>query len=287
MKENRLRKGKLWKSIAGVFLILILMVVAAAFYVNAKSKPMLSERIKEAVSNSSGKLYKLDFEDIHLNVITGTAVLDGVSLTPNLPVFKTLKERKRAPTHLFNIKLASLKLQGVGIYNTYSKKDLDINSILLDKPSINMIYNKVLKQADTVKIEHSLYEQMSKILKSIRVHNIRILNADFDYISGATGLILNSVKHLNVNINDFLLDSSSQHDPKRFYYTKDVSFELAGYESLTKDKMYTLKIDTIVGSATGHTVRVQGMKMIPMYPELAFSRKNKTQKIGTTFLLSI
>jgi hypothetical protein len=39
-----------------------------------------------------------------------------------------------------------------------------------------------------------------------------------------------------------------------------------------------MKVDTITGSAIGKTVHVKGFKMIPMYPEIQFSKMLKTQK---------
>ena len=53
---------------------------------------------------------------------------------------------------------------------------------------------------------------------------------------------------------------------------------MAGYHSLSKDKLYTMKVDTITGSAKEKTIRIKGVRVIPMYPDLAFSRKLKTQK---------
>jgi hypothetical protein len=278
MKENSRRKSRSWIWVAAVFFVLLLVIGTVTVYINKKWKPLLTQELKAEISNSSNHLYQLNFKDLRLNVITGTAVLDSVSLTPDLKVFEKLKKMRIAPTHLFNIKLASLKVNRIAIYDAYFKKDLKIASIVLDRPSINMIYNKVSRQKDSVNVERDLYQQISKTLKSVSVSKIRVINADFDYVSGATGLILNAVKHLNINVDDFLVDSVSRHDPKRFYYAKDASFELAGYESLTKDKMYTLKVDTVTGSATGQSIRVKGFRLIPMYADIAFSNKYKFQK---------
>jgi len=278
MVEKRSLTKKILKWTAGIFLFIVVLIGAAAIYINAKWKPVLTQKIKEGVYNASAHLYKIDFKDIRLNLIAGSVTVDSVLLLPDTTTFDSLKKVNKAPTHLFQFKLASLNLSGVGIYDAYFKKTVDVKSIVLDKPSINIIFHKVKRQVDTANVEKTLYEQISKTLKSIQVHRIRIIDADADYINGFNGIKLNSVKHLNVNVDDFLLDSLSQHDKSRFYYAKDASFELAGYRSISKDKMYTMKVDTIVGSATGQTLRIKGLKMIPMYPDLKFSRINKVQK---------
>ena len=104
-----------------------------------------------------------------------------------------------------------------------------------------MVYNKVPKRTDTVKDERTLYQQISKSLNSISVNDIKVIDADFDYYNGLKKL--NSVKHLSINVKDVLIDSASQYDTTRVFHTKDIAFALSGYSALSKDKMYTTKVD--------------------------------------------
>ena len=270
-------KYKLLKWIVGIFAVLILIVGSAALYFSAKWKPLLTEKIKDGVYNSSQELYRIDFQDIRLNLITGSAVLDSVTLTPDTAVFNKLKALELAPSNLFQIKLARLQLSRIGILTAYFKKQIAMNSIIMEQPSINMIHYKVVKKIGA-NDKRSLYDQISKSLKSIHVKNIKIIDADFDYINGATSKPLNSIKHLNINVKDLLVDSLSQFDTTRFYYTKDINFELTGYRSTGKDKMYAIKIDTIAGSVKNKAIRIKGLQMIPLYPDLTFTRKYKYGK---------
>jgi hypothetical protein len=271
-------KHKVLKWIGGILLLLILIAGVVAVYLNSKWKPLLTEKIKEGVFEGSKHLYRIDFQDIRINILTGTAVLDSVSLNPDTVVFNQLKTLGRAPVHLFQLKLHKLRLNRIGVLTAYFDKKIEMNSIVLDHPSINVTRYQVPKTADTAKDRRTLYQLISKTLSSVHVKSIKIVDADFDYINGRTLKPLNSVKHLTVNVSDLLIDSLSQFDSTRFYYTRDIAFVLTGYRSLGKDKMYTMKIDTIAGSAADRSVRVKGFQMIPMYPELPFSRKYKYGK---------
>ncbi|RNL50665.1 AsmA family protein [Pedobacter jejuensis] len=273
------KTNKLWIWIGSIFGAIILILAFAAMFINARWKPVLTEKIKQGVYNGSNHLYKIDFKSININVITGSLALRDVTLTPDTMVFDSLKAQKKAPAHIFELKLKKLQVTRVGILTAYFKKLVIIKEIRLDKPSINMIFNKVPKNTDTVKVEKSLYDQISKTFKSIRVGAIKIVDADFDYINkSAVKKTKNSIKHLDITVKDFLLDSLSGKDTTRFYYTKDISFQLAGYKSTTKDKMYTMKIDTISGSAASKKITIKGFKLTPLYPELTFARKYKIQK---------
>jgi hypothetical protein len=272
------KKKKLLKWIAGSLLALFVIVIASAVYIAAKWKPFLTEKIKTGVYEASDHLYNIDFTDLNLNVLTGTVSMESVKLYPDTSVFHALRRKDLAPVHLFEIKLDELKLTRISILEAYFKKRINMNAIVLDHPSINMLRFDVKPQPDTVKTGTNLYQKISKSLESVHIRSIKVLNADFDYIRGENGTVLNAVKQLNVSITDVLIDSVSQHDKERFYYSKDVAFELIGYKSLSKDKMYTINVDTLTGFANKGDFRLKGVQMIPMYPDLTFSRKYKTQR---------
>lgn len=271
-------KRKLLKWIAGSLIALLVIVVTSAIYLAAKWKPFLTEKIKTGVYEASDHLYRVDFKDLNLNVLTGTVSMNTVRLYPDTSVFHALEKKDLAPVHLFEVKLDELKLTRISILDAYFKKRIDMNAIVLDHPSINMLRFNVKPQTDTVKTATNLYQQISKSLESVHIRSVKVLNADFDYIRGETGVVMNAVKKLNISITDVLIDSVSQFDKQRFYYSKDVAFELIGYESLSKDKMYTLKVDTLRGFANNGHIKLKGFQMIPMYPDLEFSRKYKTQR---------
>ncbi|MBB6237361.1 hypothetical protein HDC90_001982 [Pedobacter sp. AK013] len=272
-------RTKIWAWIGSIFGILILIVAFGAMFLSARWKPILTEKIKAGVYNGSHHLYRIDFKSINLNIITGSLALRDVTLIPDTSVFDSLKKKQLAPAHTFELKLKKLQISRVGILTAYFKKQIDVNEILLQQPSINMFFNKVDRKPDTIKDEKSLYEQVSKIFKSVHVKSIKIVDADFDYINKtAAKKVKNSIKHLDININDFLLDSLSGNDTTRFYYMKDASFQIAGYKSVTKDKMYAMKVDTIRGSTASKKITVKGFKLTPLYDELTFARKYNIQK---------
>ncbi|KQS41149.1 hypothetical protein [Pedobacter sp. Leaf194] len=272
-------KNRFWLWVAGILGGLILILSFAAMFISARWKPILTEKIKAAVYDGSHHLYRIDFKSINLNVVTGSLALRDVTLMPDTLVFDSLKKQRLAPVHTFELKLKKLQISRVGILTAYFKKRVDVKEIRLDKPSINMIFNNVPKERDTVKPEKTLYEQISKSFKSIEVQSVKIVDADFDYINkSGPKKTKNSIKHLDITVKNFLLDSLSGKDTTRFYYTKDISFQLAGYKSTTKDKMYLMKVDTIAGSSASKKITVKGLKLTPLYPELTFARKYKTQK---------
>lgn len=254
-----------------------LILGSGAIYFAVKWKPRVTKKIKEVVANNSRQLYKIDFKDIHINLLLGRVTLDSVKLTPDTAVFSMLRKYQLAPANLFEVELAHLKFTGIEILTAYFKREIALSAIVLERPSVRVLHYDVPKRK-TVEDQPTLYQQLSQSIKALRIGQIKVADADVDYVNGADGKKLNTLKKLNVNVRDFVVDAFSQYDTTRFYYTKSVSFELLGYKSLSKDKMYTLKIDTLRGTTTGGVLEIKNFKMVPMFPDLEFSRKYKTQK---------
>jgi hypothetical protein len=274
MKQAQAGKRTWWKWIGGILAILIVIGVGLGLYLNARWKPILSQKLKDGVYNRSFNLYKLDFKDISINLLTGSIELQDVSLVPDTSVYNQFRKLRVAPANIFEVKLERLQLNRVALLTAYFKREVEIKSIVLENPSINVTHYKVEKLPEELeKEDQTFYDLISNRVKSIDVKRIKIIDADFDYINGDNLKKIHSVKHLSINVNDFLLDSVSQFDTTRYYYAKDIGFELTGYKSISKDKMYTIKVDTIRGSALHKSIDITGVQMIPMYPDLAFSRK--------------
>jgi hypothetical protein len=270
------KKKKILIRFAIIFASIFVLITIGLIILSAKWKPVLSQKIKEGVYNGSKHLYKIDFKSLNLNVLTGSASLGYVTLIPDSNVLDSLKAINQAPANVLEINLKKLEVKHVGILTAYFKKRIDIKTIILEKPSINVIFNKVKKQENEDK---TLYQSISKSLKSIHIKEIKIKDADVDYINKSkVKTTKNSLKHLNISIKDFLLDSLSHQDTTRFYLTKDIIFDIAGYNSITKDKMYKMTIDSISGSIKTKKITISNFKLQPLFKELEFARKYQVQK---------
>ena len=276
MKIQKKRSLNLLKWIGLIFLGLFLLLSLAALYLSQRWKPLLREKIIAGVQEASGGLYHIDFRDMHLNLLRGSVTFDSLQLRPDTGVYQLLQSRYRAPVHLFSLRMANLKISRIQLLKAYFHKELVLNTISLNRPSIDMIYHKVRQQPDTAKAGKTLYELISPTLKTIQAQHIRISDADFDYYVGAKKR--QAIQHLDINFRDILIDSLSQYDSTRVLYAKDIGFELKGYRSTTKDNLYRLSVDTLNGSLNARTLRLRHLKLQPLYPDLSFSRKFATQK---------
>ncbi|RZK50861.1 MAG: DUF748 domain-containing protein [Pedobacter sp.] len=256
--------------------IIVLLMIGFALYVQSQWKPMIKDKIGSAIINASDSLYRINYTDIDLNILTGTVSLHQAQLIPDSMRYERLKLIKRAPTHLFRIKTKRLQINRAQLLNAYFKQTIKLKRIALVEPKIWMYYTKVGRMVDTNTTQKSLFEMIAPSLKFIQVGEVRIQDADFEYYNGKR--LANKINHLNIAINDILIDSAAQFDTTRVGYAKAIAFNLGNYESLSKDKRYKIRLDSVNGNIITKQVLVKGFKLIPQLSDLAFSRQFKVQK---------
>ena len=106
--KNKSGKYRLRKWVIAVLVLLILIGAGVAF-LTARLEPILSQKLKDGVYNRSFQLYKLDFKNMDINPLTGSASLHEVSLIPDTAVYSQLKALKLAPANIFQVKVQELQ----------------------------------------------------------------------------------------------------------------------------------------------------------------------------------
>lgn len=260
-----------------VSLIILIVLLGASVYIHYRLKPFLTKKIKQAVTDSTKGLYKIDFADIHVNILKGSLGFDSLSLVPDTSVVALLRKKDEAPKHLFLLELEALSFQDISFRNIYFDRKLNMSSVVIYKPHITIIYNdfKTREEDDEKK---TAYQQISKFLRSVTISDIIFNEADIKYIDKSSEKSqTRTFKGLNIIVTDLKIDSASQFDKSRFYYAKNIKLNLKDHKFITKDGLYTISIEDISSSTSGRNLRLSKFRVRPNYPEMEFSRKFKTQ----------
>ena len=266
------------------FLILITFISGLAIYLNYYWKPIITQRIKETVYQSSDGLYRIDFDNVRMNFVTGRMHILNIRFTPDTLVYNEMKRDSIAPRHLYTVALAELILKRINPWKVYFDKDLEIGSIEIDHPSLELNFTDLKNNNGTLKEnKRTAYQRLAPYLKSIKIGDVIFKNADFKYIDHSlNGKNVTALKGLYIKISDLLIDSVSQFDSSRLYYTRDIYAELMGYNTITLDKNYSIQIKEFRASTAGAYVRMNGIRVTPNFGEMEFSRRFKFQKARYT-----
>lgn len=235
-------------------------------------KPYLQEELKDLVLKASDSLYHIQYSDFDLNITTGDATLKDFKLVPDTTVYKKLVALQKAPDNLFILSVKKLSIKNIGARKAYKEKILDIDNISIDKPALTII-NKRFAFNDTVKVgkPKSPYQMIKKVFRQLHIDSIALKDISLNYINKSNAMEKRtSLKHLNINISDIVIDSLSSHDTSRFYYTKGVEVRIFDYKIATPDSLYKASIDQIYFSTAKRMMLLDGVSFLPRFNKTAF-----------------
>ncbi|WP_293311608.1 hypothetical protein [Pedobacter sp. UBA5917] len=274
MPDTKRYRYKVFKWIAGILLGIFILLAGITWFLNVKSRPILTDRIKTLLYKSTDSLYTISFTTVSTNVVTGNATLQNVKITPDTNRFKQLIALKRAPNNLYTISLKKLVVKRFHPLTLYRERKLQIEEVIFDKPEISMVNQQfAFNEGRAPRPINSPYDIISKNLKEFSIKSIRFRDVSFKYVNkNVPNSVPFDIDDLNITLTDLLVDSTSAEDPKRFYLLKDIVINLNNYVYHTPDKMYDIKLDKLDFRATTGKLRVNSFALVPQYDEMKFGK---------------
>jgi len=274
MSETKRHRYKLLKWIVVTIFIVFALLAGLAWFLNLKSQPMLTARIKTLLYKSTDSLYTISFSKVSTNILTGSATLHDVKIIPDTNRFNELIVLKRAPNNLYRVSLKKLQVKHFHPFTLYKDQKLQLGEVVFDNPEVLMM-NRQFEFNDNrpPRPVKSPYAIISKNLKEFSIRKILFKDVSFKYINKNH---LHSkpfaVDDLNITLTDLLIDSTSADDPTRFYLLKDVIINLKNYTYPTPDQMYNIKLSQLDFRASTGKLRVNKFIVEPLYDEMKFGQ---------------
>ncbi len=239
-------------------------------------KPLLEQQLKNAVIKATDSLYTITYKSIDVNPITGNLKVIDFKLSPNALVYKKLEHRQKAPNNLFQLSVDKLIIKNANAKKAVADKKLQIEEIIIAHPQLT-ITNKRQSYNDTltkVKNNKTLFQLIKNIFKEVQVGKIALNNIYFTHINTSNQKTKKTaIKNLNISIADVLVDSLSQTDASRLYYTKSIDIKLLDYKIATPDSLYFVTIDSLDFSSSKNRLAVSQLTLQPRLSKIAFYRK--------------
>ncbi|MXV17544.1 hypothetical protein [Hufsiella ginkgonis] len=277
METKKRRRSRIWGWILGSVLFIVAVLAGIAWYLSREWKPLLGQQMKELVLASSDSLYHIEYDSFDINLVTGNASITNFRLLSDTSVYLRMVANQEAPDNLYELRVKSLMLRNFHPKLLYQQKKLNINSIVIDNPSL-AITNKRQPYNDTVPVHKgkpkTMYQMISKVFKEVKIGGINLKNIDFTFINRSNQPAKqNSVRNLNINISDILIDSLSETDKSRLYHTRNVDLLMTDYRIATPDSLYYLNFKNMAFSTSGRRLRFDRIDLQPRYKTAEFYRR--------------
>lgn len=274
-----------WKWVLIIFFLLIIILLSALWYYSQNWKPIIEEKLKEVVHNSTGGLYTLKYDDLDLNIGLGHATLWNAELTPDSIVYRQQVAAKQAPNNRYHISVKALKVRSFNLMDVLSKRKLNIRTIEFEEPKIHLIaeyhtYNDTVSDHP----QKTLYDNVKGIFSAINVKKIKIDGVKFLYSKVEAGHRSEiSLDEVNINVHDVLVDETSLSDSTRLYYTKMVDVQIPGFEYNLPDGFYKAKFDNLRINTRDQNILMTKVFYGPKMSKSAFFRQ-KNQNVTMAVL---
>lgn len=263
----------IWKWTLGILGGLLLLILAAGWYLSRHWKPLLDAQIKEVVLSATDSLYRVEYEDLSLNLFTGSARLKNFRLISDTAVYARLENQMKAPDNRFEATVALLRVRGLDIRKAVFSKEMDISGILVDTPRV-ILTNKYHLYNDTIVQEQVDDAGFLGALKAIRIGTVGIsgIHFTFDKLEDSAKT-RNEFKNVQLRVDDILIDSAARKDPSRFFYTRSIALDMGGYHLEIPDSHYNLAFDSLYIRTDQQKLVLQGLKYAPRISKQEFYRE--------------
>ncbi len=237
-------------------------------------KPLLSSRIKEAILTSTNGLYQIDFKDIQYSPMTGNAEIRAVTWMADSMLFDKLRNEEKLPNNVFKCKVEEIKLTGLKPWTIIFSKKLNINTILVKNPLIEILHEKhAYNNSNKAKTP---YQTISKFVESFSVDKINLENIGLTYtnLSKSKRTKSSRIASLDLEISNLLIDSLSHKDTARFYYTKECIIKLKKLELPSADSLNTFSLNMLVFSSENRTLTIEKLAFQPHYKPFEYGNRS-------------
>ncbi|QEC69972.1 hypothetical protein FRZ67_22720 [Panacibacter ginsenosidivorans] len=260
-----------------IILISVIIVISGALlYLKFRSstdfEPLIKAKLQQLVKDGSNGLYRLDVERINVEVLDQQIVVLNASLNIDSARLIQLDKQQQAPNDIYKIAFKNLVIEGIGPDDLLKKKNIDLNTFYIKDPVVEIFhqkrdYNYVPPDTTT------LYKKIANQIGHFSVKQLLVQNVDFKYHNISKENKLTHLKNVTVNLNEILIDSTTQIDSTRFLYAKNANIILKDYEVITSDSLYNFHIDSFSLNASSHFLDATGLSLKPRGKKENFSQK--------------
>jgi hypothetical protein len=206
-----------------IFIVIVVGAIAGYIYWQQNKKRIIREAIESAIQNKTDSLYYIHYDSSRIDEIGGNASFYNVSLQSDSMQKKILESTDSLPNALYFITVNEVRASGVDIAGLLQNTNVAAGKILLYKPRIQIINTGADKPKPfTAQDTMELYKKILGKFSSIKADTIQVANGTV-IVTDRQGKPLTTLENINIDLKNFLVDSTHSYENIISYFIKDVS----------------------------------------------------------------
>ncbi|MEO8414522.1 MAG: hypothetical protein ABI472_12720 [Ginsengibacter sp.] len=215
--------------------VVIVTIIIFFIWRNYKYR-IVNRELAKTVANQTDSLYKIKYDSLHFDELTGEAYLKNVHIVPDTSIIKNTK-LEDLPYILLDITIASVRVSGVKTDKALLGQRMIGDSVVIDHPDVIVYFVKPLQKQTKIDAEaKSVYDEILGNLNRIQVGHVFINNVhiqgigffakekEFDLING------------NIELMDVLVDSAHNLDTSRTLFCKQSALKIGSFVSYNNNR---------------------------------------------------
>ncbi|GAB3526012.1 hypothetical protein GCM10027443_00800 [Pontibacter brevis] len=257
--------------VLGLVLILTILLLTVL-------EPYAESFLKKQVTENTDGLYKLDLEDIDINLLATTVNLKDIRLYPDSAVHRQQREAGEASPMLVELETQKFTISGINLIDAIFRKQLSIGTVFMDSPEITVLVDKSVEK-EGAEEEQNNGGALTDFVESVEIGEIDIPEATVhQYFWGAPEKPVHEVPHLSLRV--LALDLLNQDDYTQIFDADDIQLELRDYAFYMPDSVYNITFNLFSYSSEAGQLQLEGFRVTADHEaNMALSAEDASQML--------
>jgi hypothetical protein len=204
-------------------------------------EPYAERYVKKQVVEASEGRYQLDFDAIHINLLSTTIRLRNLHLYPDSGRHQQQLAAGEASTLLLEVRSPELVIGQINLLDLLFKDRLHLRILRLEQPEITLLLDKrAAEQEDTGEpAEEGSGNPLPDFLKRMRVDDLHIPDATIRYLVRENRIVPKYIfPQLSFRLLGMELRELDQPDHTRMFDADDLQLSFSNFAYQTRDSVY-------------------------------------------------
>jgi len=203
-----------------IWIIFALIIGAAIFWWTSIKKTVVRKAITNAVQKKTDSLYKITYDTSEIDEVSGDAYLRNVQIKLDSLQWLKLVQKDSIPPVTISLTIAKITIKGLAQLKLLSNHAIDVSSIIIENPVLRLDkWARKQQPAEALNDTLEIYKRLVGNLDFLKAKNIQVINGDVTFMNRLQKDSI-SVKGINIDIDNFLVDSGHNYRNILSYFIK-------------------------------------------------------------------